>query len=672
MRKITNCSIFLILTVAVLVANQAFAKKFITPTVYNLPSTTTGNQWIKVGTMTIPNSGYYILDIKIVGQIGYPANASSTNQDITNLLFSSSGTTDANGFSGSGQYSKWGYGQYGVINIKTQSNASGTSARSYDFYIQVNQYFSGYYEVNFASGASWTNVSTISNDPGSVSSSIAQLSYVAKIKGKDIILGQLTNLVSGHYLKYDGTNWVNLKPNLSDFTNDINSVNGDFTVPGNLKVGGKTGLGFTTPLNLLHLKSSDSASAIQFNAASYPTQWGARIFTKDSYNGFANGVDLAFEFQNVSNVWNKSVVFGHGQDNNHPSLRTWYNTYLATSNGKVGITTTAPNSTLDLGNASTQSDYHYPLLWLNDNNTSVWHGKKSGIYMDQLGLTNNTSLLFSSTSTSEGTFVIASKKITDSTASSIMPRIIVKGETGQVGIGTTLPLGKLHVKGNSEQNSNGDWTTTAVFEGTNPAMWFLNSNGSTDFQIGLASGSGAFNQFAQSGDFILSKVNTFGQLYISNSMGGNIYFTTGKTGYNSESKVLSIFNNGTIGIGTNNLTDTSYKLYVEKGIRTRKVKVDVDTWADYVFAPSYKLMPLQDLETYIKSHQHLPDVPTTEAVNNSGIDVAENQSLLLKKVEELTLYLIEQSKKLEYQNKRIADLEAQLQAISSEKNSTHK
>ncbi|MFX8657140.1 hypothetical protein ABTM30_19840, partial [Acinetobacter baumannii] len=67
-------------------------------------------------------------------------------------------------------------------------------------------------------------------------------------------------------------------------------------------------------------------------------------------------------------------------------------------------------------------------------------------------------------------------------------------------------------------------------------------------------------------------------------------------------------------------------------------------WADFVFKPNYKLASLSELETYIKEHQHLPEVPTENEIKENGVDIGDTQILLLKKVEELTLYLIEQNK----------------------------
>jgi len=84
-------------------------------------------------------------------------------------------------------------------------------------------------------------------------------------------------------------------------------------------------------------------------------------------------------------------------------------------------------------------------------------------------------------------------------------------------------------------------------------------------------------------------------------------------------------------------------------------------WPDYVFSNQYKLPTLLQLEQYIKQNNHLPDVPSATEVEKKGIDVGENQAALLRKIEELTLYAIDQEKKFEKQNEKIADQEKMLE-----------
>lgn len=126
--------------------------------------------------------------------------------------------------------------------------------------------------------------------------------------------------------------------------------------------------------------------------------------------------------------------------------------------------------------------------------------------------------------------------------------------------------------------------------------------------------------------------------------------TSGNDIYNS--------NSGSVGIGTSDLSDNNYKLFVETGVRTRKVRVDQVTWPDYVFSPGYKLLTLRELEQYLKIHSHLPEVPSACEVEEKGIDLGDTQALLLKKIEELTLYIIDIGKRvdaLEAENARLKE-----------------
>ena len=108
--------------------------------------------------------------------------------------------------------------------------------------------------------------------------------------------------------------------------------------------------------------------------------------------------------------------------------------------------------------------------------------------------------------------------------------------------------------------------------------------------------------------------------------------------------------NGQIVVGTGITSMPSgYRLFVEDGILTEKLKVAVKNtsdWSDYVFADEYKLMPLEQVEKFVNENKHLPNVPSAVEVVESGIDVAKMDAKLLEKIEELTLYIIQQQKEI--------------------------
>jgi hypothetical protein len=134
---------------------------------------------------------------------------------------------------------------------------------------------------------------------------------------------------------------------------------------------------------------------------------------------------------------------------------------------------------------------------------------------------------------------------------------------------------------------------------------------------------------------------------------GKITFLTA----GSVNRKMVITEDGNVAIGTGSTSDGSktYKLSVEGSIRAKEVKVYTN-WADFVFEPSYRLRPLAEVETYIKTNGHLPEIPSAKEVEVEGVDIGETQAKLLQKIEELTLYLIEQNKQIEALKKEISEL----------------
>jgi len=110
--------------------------------------------------------------------------------------------------------------------------------------------------------------------------------------------------------------------------------------------------------------------------------------------------------------------------------------------------------------------------------------------------------------------------------------------------------------------------------------------------------------------------------------------------------LTALGSNGYVGIGT---TNPQEMLSVKGTVLAQKVRVSVKTqdWPDYVFSKDYKLRPLNSLETYINKSSHLPDVPSASEVERGGLDIGSTQAVLLRKIEELSLYVIELNKKIE-------------------------
>lgn len=125
---------------------------------------------------------------------------------------------------------------------------------------------------------------------------------------------------------------------------------------------------------------------------------------------------------------------------------------------------------------------------------------------------------------------------------------------------------------------------------------------------------------------------------------------------------LFVDRNGKVGIGT---TIPDQLLAVKGQVHANEVKVDLNVpGPDYVFDKDYTLSSLEEIKTYIDQNKHLPEVPSAKEMEKNGVQLGEMNMLLLKKIEELTLYVLEQNKKLNSQselivkqNERINNLE---------------
>lgn len=147
----------------------------------------------------------------------------------------------------------------------------------------------------------------------------------------------------------------------------------------------------------------------------------------------------------------------------------------------------------------------------------------------------------------------------------------------------------------------------------------------------------------------------------SSSLTGEVKISGKVIGINSTRYPIYLSNN--VGIGTENLD--GWELAVNGKIRAKEIKVETG-WADFVFENNYNLPTIQEVEKHIKEKGHLKNIPSAKEVKENGIFLGEMNSKLLQKIEELTLYTIQQEKKireLELLNKKLFELQNRLDIL---------
>ncbi len=207
---------------------------------------------------------------------------------------------------------------------------------------------------------------------------------------------------------------------------------------------------------------------------------------------------------------------------------------------------------------------------------------------------------------------------------------------GDVGIGTTNLTEKFEVNGNTILNGKLYGRHGLTYPTTGKSYYALKTNNADASQGGLT-----------------------------------IQYLTG--GVLKDGMVLNYL--GKVGIGT---TSPDMKLTVKGNIHAEEVKIDLSVPApDYVFKEDYNLRSIEEVEEFIKENSHLPEIPSAKEFEQHGVMLAEMDMNLLKKIEELTLYTIQQEKKIEKLekkieevklfNKNLLELQSRLEKLESEK-----
>ena len=275
---------------------------------------------------------------------------------------------------------------------------------------------------------------------------------------------------------------------------------------------------------------------------------------------------------------------------------------------------------------------------------------------------------------------------------------------GNVGIGTVNPSEKLHVAGNilvGQQNFIGfalsnsftydskiqphygmQWAPD-TWSGAGNSLWLASYGGIKLFTTGVPRIAINDQGFVGVGTTSpVTKLSVYGgnvnegSISIQSGTDSRFYIQEGENmlkigGLSSSTGVINVLNTGNVGIGTK--TTGSNKLAVEGTIAARKIKVTAaTTWPDFVFEASYRLPSLEEIDRYVKANKHLPDVPSAADVKENGQDVGAMNAVLLQKVEELTLHLINEHSLNGKMQEQINGIQEQMDVLRKELESLKK
>ncbi|MBX7152051.1 hypothetical protein K1X84_10450 [bacterium] len=223
--------------------------------------------------------------------------------------------------------------------------------------------------------------------------------------------------------------------------------------------------------------------------------------------------------------------------------------------------------------------------------------------------------------------------------------------SGSVGVGTTFSegdvTGKLNVRKDGAEGVISDLLTLRNHQ---------NSIGNIGTGVGLRFVQGYISETSK-----YVEIGSIAETEWSNGVG--FYIKTSAYGVTSER--LRVDRYGNVGIGTSN-PDPNYKLSVNGKIKAKELYLITTGWSDFVFQKDYKLRSLKEVEEHIKDKGHLPDIPSEKEVTENGVAIVDMQAKLLQKIEELTLYAIEQNKLILKQNEKIEALEKKMKAMGNE------
>jgi len=348
-----------------------------------------------------------------------------------------------------------------------------------------------------------------------------------------------------------------------------------------------------------------------------------------------------------------AISFSYAQWTGGPTGPIYYN------GGSVGIGTISPAQILHVQeaisgdlkalvqNTTANTASTATVETENDAGNVTNLGTSSSIYSAAAIIGANSGFLYSSTPSGLAMVLNDATSTLRITTGGLTERFRIDA-SGNVGIGTTSPLAKLQVGGGTTSGSSIAMVGGGNSGGAVNALSLVNN-------ASAATGNEVDLTFHTAGTY--SPVGMIGAIAESTQANSDLAFSV----YNNSTFLterMRILANGNLLVGKTSQTNSGYMVDVAGNARVNEVVVNA-TGADFVFKPSYKLNSLSNLKKYIDKNHHLPEIPSAREMHADGLSLGENQTKLLQKVEELTLYIIEKDKEIKALS---AKLDAVLQA----------
>jgi hypothetical protein len=317
------------------------------------------------------------------------------------------------------------------------------------------------------------------------------------------------------------------------------------------------------------------------------------------------------------------------------------NTFTNTGSN-VGIGTTNPTTALQIVRGGTNATNDYPSLQITTNANGNIHGPI--LYLNGLSGNNGRmwGLVSSGSLDAPGTGASGNFAIYDTQAGS---RFVINA-AGNIGIGTLSPSSYYHGGNNRALEISNPNTAINSQSHLILSTASVASNSSVGTISWMSKGS--------TGNQGIAYINGTTKGDITNNASGEIVFATANN--NTPVERMRISSTGNLLIGQASQANLNYKLDVVGSMRANEIVVN-STGADFVFSNTYKLRTLSSLNSFIRTHHHLPEIPSAIQMQSQGMEVGEMNKKLLQKVEELTLYLIDLQQQNRSLQQRVQKLE---------------